>query len=235
MSMFKWLMVALVLCSAVSLSRAVDKVYMDNFVDGDPGLLKLTPGFAEVTEGPNLFEVMGGERYSKIDYIDGDSWASLRIMTGQQILLSSGCGVKAEWTLVYGKNNDLNQDFRGRGETVFVDWAGFTEADADVTIMLLNDNGGGDEQQAQVTKTTIGGPAAQTMAFTFAQFEADNPHMDFDDIDRVTFYVKGRPGWDGAMEVNGFPLSPPPYNPEPSSMMLLSVAGMALVRRRRRR
>jgi hypothetical protein len=226
-----------VLCSTVSLSRAVDKVYIDNFCDGDPDLTEWSAGSVEITE-VGLFEVMGGERYSRVEILGlTQSSASLRIEpTGGQVLLSSDAGVQAVFSLVYGKNHDLDEDFfEGQGDdTVFVEWAGWTDADAEVTVILLNDHGGVDEQQAQVTKTTLGGPACQIMEFSFAQFKLDNPLMSFDDIDMVTFYVEGRPGWDGQMAFM-VPLALTPYLPEPASMTLLGVAGIALIRRRRRR
>jgi hypothetical protein len=233
-SMFKWLMVAMVLCATVSLSKAVPLVYIDNFVDGNPNMTKSAPGPAsETTEGalpdPPLYQVMGGERYSSLEIVSATtSSASIKIETGGQLLLSSDFGVEAKWILVYGKNNDLNQDFRGGDDTVYVDWAGWTDDQADVTVILLND-AGVNEQQAQVTKTTNGGAAAQTMAFTFAQFKLDNPNMAFDDIDRVTFFVEGRPGWDGAIEAGSI------YVPEPATMSLLCIGGLAMLRRKRRR
>ena len=227
--MLKWLMVALVSCSTVSLSRAVDKICIDNFCDGNPDLTKWSPGSAETTE-VGLFEVMGGERFSRIEITSlTESSASVRIEpTGGCLLLNSDAGVVAEWSLIYGKNNDLNKDLGGSDDTVFVEWAGWTDDKADVTVILLNDNDG-DAQQAQVTKTTLGGPACQIMEFTFAQFKLNNPLMAFDDIDRVTFFVEGRPGWDGAIEVGII------WVPEPASMTLLGFAGIALIRGRRRR
>jgi hypothetical protein len=227
-SISKWLVVAMVLCATVSLSKAAVKVYIDNFTDGNPGLIKLSPGFQETTE-VGLFEVMGGERYSKLDYINGDSWATMRVMTGQQLLLSSGSGVTAEWLLAYGLFNDLNEDFRGGDETVFVDWAGYTDDDAEVTVKLWNNSGGVDPQQAEVMMTTTGGAAPQIMEFTFAKFLLDNPAMAFDDIDRVIFSVKGRPNWDGAMEAGSI------FIPEPATMSLLCVGGLALLRRKRQK
>jgi len=231
MSTRKWLMMAMVLCSTVSLSKAVTVEYIDNFSDGDLDIEISGPPFVESTE-VGLFEVMGGERYSRIDYSTGTASASLMIDPfGAGMLLNSDAGVTATFTLVYGMNNDLNEDFSvATPQSVFVDWAGWTDDAAEVSVILLNNNGGGaNQEQAQVKKTTTGGPAAQVMDFTFAQFLADNPSMAFDDIDRVVFQVVGRPGWDGIMEAGSI------YIPEPASMTLLGIAGMALIRRRRRR
>jgi hypothetical protein len=236
-SMSKWLVVAMVLCATVSLSKAAVIEYIDNFSDGNPDLTKWEAGYSETTEGtgtlldPVLFEVMGGERYSRVEITSlTESSASIRIdPTGGSLLLSSDSRVVAEWTLVYGKSNDLNKDFRGGADIVYVDWAGWTDDQAEVTVMLLNDNGGVDQQKAQVTKTTNGGAAAQTMAFTFAQFQADNPLMDFDDIDRVIFFVEGRPNWDGEMQAGSI------YVPEPATMSLLCIGGLAMLRRKRQK
>ena len=229
MSTFKWLVVAMVLCSAVSLSRAVDPLYIDNFSDGNPDLTKWNAGFAETTE-VGLFEVMGGERYSKIQIVGlTTSSASIRIQdAGDQLLLSSDAGVVAEWTLIYGKNNDLNQDFfPGQfDDTVHVDWAGWTDDQADVTVILMSGSGA---QEAQVTKATVGGAAAQMMDFTFAEFLLDNPLIDFDSIDRVTLFIEGRPNWDGTLQAASISI------PEPATMSLLCIGGLAMLRRKRQK
>ena len=117
MSLVKWLMVvvATVLFSTVSLSKAVPQVYIDNFTDGSLNLTQNSPGPAAETTETGLFQVMGGERFSSLQIVSlTTSPAAIKLEpTGGQILFSSDYGVVAEWNLVYGKNNDLNQDFQG--------------------------------------------------------------------------------------------------------------------------
>lgn len=192
--------------------------------------------------------VLGGQRRVTVSATGvGEANATLDVMgagdNDDAVLLTADSAAAGNYRFETGfDGNDLNADFLNiPGSSPMAVWTDieveFQQGDSPLglnglLVTLVSGNGTSSEETAMAT-IAGGTPTGGSLFLPYADFLADNPNLDLTDIDRAELAIDGALG--GTYNVAFFARAGSQVIPEPSTLALVGLAGIAIVGVRPRR
>lgn len=225
----------LVACAITALCgwalQSMADIVIDNFNQGSVDILvnNGSQTASDTDGGLSTTNVIGGERYSFLQWQTGTDNTTLKINTSGDDLEKASYGSQpgndGYYYLIYGNGSALNADLTQGGTNnrfglrfLFSDVVGTT------TVSIVTDGVG---TSTLSHANPLGGTMDEWVYFDYSDFSGS---ADFDDVDKITLTINGTTGAD--ITLDHFSTT---FIPEPTTLALMGMVGTVIVLLRRNR
>ena len=223
----------IVVCALLSSAAPAAIISIDDFAEGSTNLVVYDGNATASDSDSSLAGVIGGRRDTDLLWLAGSNDAVLRINfrgTTEFALLAAGPATQGEAALSYGQGGDLNADLTDSGSNEAIQLV-FNTADFAGTLTITVETAG------VGTSVWTGATPSGLNNVSIPDGILDVPFVDFagsasfSNVDSITVELEAAPSGDYA--ITRISAVPEGYVPEPMTLGLLAVGGLAVLARKR--
>lgn len=227
---------------ACPVTVCADRILIDDFLPGPDWTLNASGSKTDLDAGPPYLHILGGQRDSTLAVADGSPTLQHDVLSPDRaddgVMHYRAHGGHATWSLEYsGTGGQLNADLLEESREVFVVgfWYKSIPDAVPMTVTVTSGKGTSDEATDSVTVDVVGTvgpdpvpePHPHGTAMGVEVLYKDFTGIDFTDVDVVKF------AFDCTGSTPDLVLEGVVNCPEPCTMGLLALGGLALLRRKR--